>query len=146
MPGKIFLDSNLLAYAQDKGAPKKRERSREIIAKLGGSGEGVISTQVMQEFYVAATRKLGIEPLAAKNVIKTFSVFEVVHITPELIHDAIDCSILNVLSFWDALILSAAAAAQCTTVYSEDLNSGQTILGIQVQNPFVGPPIGQTRR
>jgi predicted nucleic acid-binding protein len=142
MPGKVFIDSNVLAYAQDKGAPRKQQRSREIITKLGGSGDGVISTQVMQEFYVATTRKLGIEPLAAKSVLKTFSVFEVVQVTPELIEDAIDCSILNVVSFWDALVLAAAAAAQCTTVYSEDLNSGQTILGVLVQNPFLERKIG----
>ena len=137
MSGKIFLDSNILAYAQDKGAPKKQRRSRQVIAELGGSGSGVISTQVMQEFYVAATRKLGIEALAAKNVLKTFSIFEIVLITPELIQDAIDCSILNVVSFWDALVVAAATAARCTILYSEDLNSGQAILGVNVQNPFV---------
>ena len=137
MSGKIFLDSNILAYAQDKGAPKKQRRSRQVIAELGGSGSGVISTQVMQEFYVAATRKLGIEALAAKNVLKTFSIFEIVLITPELIQDAIDCSILYVVSFWDALVVAAAAAARCTILYSEDLNSGQAILGVNVQNPFV---------
>jgi predicted nucleic acid-binding protein len=137
MPGKIFLDSNLLVYAQDKAAAKKQKRSREVIAELGVSGDGVISTQVMQEFYVAATRKLGIDALAAKNVLKTFSIFETIQITPELIQDAIDCSILNVLSFWDALVVAAAAAAHCTTVYSEDLNSGQTILGVTIANPFL---------
>jgi predicted nucleic acid-binding protein len=137
MTGKVFLDSNVLAYAQDKGTPKKQRRSRDIITELGGSGNGVISTQVLQEFYVAATRKLGIDALAAKNVMKTFSLFETVQVTPDLINDAIDCSILNVLSFWDALVIAAAAAARCTTLYSEDLNSGQTILGVVVQNPFL---------
>jgi predicted nucleic acid-binding protein len=136
MPGKVFLDSNILAYAQDKASPKKQRRSRELIAELAASGNGVISTQVMQEFYVAATRKLGVDALVAKNVLKTFSVFEAVQVTPELIQDAVDCSILNVLSFWDALVIAAAATAQCTTVYSEDLNSGQMILGVAVRNPF----------
>ena len=101
MPGKFFLDSNVLAYAQDKGSPKKQKRSRELITELGQSSTGVISTQVMQEFYVATTRKLGVDALAAKNVLKTFSVFEIVQVTPELIQNAIDCSILNVLSFWE---------------------------------------------
>lgn len=136
MSDKIFLDSNVLAYAHDKGSLKKQKRSREVITDLGQSGNGVISTQVMQEFYVTATRKLGVEALVAKNVIKTFSVFEIVQVTPDLVHEAIDCSILNVLSFWDALVLAAAAAAQCTTVYSEDFNAGQAILGVTVRNPF----------
>ena len=99
MPGKVFLDTNILVYAQDDGSPDKQRRSRDVIARLAGSGEGVISTQVMQEFFVAATRKLGVPPLAAKAVLKTFSVFEVVHVSPALMHDAIDCSVLSALSF-----------------------------------------------
>ena len=137
MPGKFFLDSNILAYAQDGASPDKQRKSRELIAQLAESGDGVISTQIMQEFYVAATRKLGVPPLAAKGVLKTFMVFEVVQVSPNLIQEAVDCSILNELSFWDALILAAASAAGCSILYSEDLNAGQTILGVRVQNPFL---------
>ncbi len=136
MPGKVFLDTNILVYAHDAGAPEKRRASREAIATLAESGDGVISTQVMQEFFVAATRKLGVAPLAAKGVLKTLSMFEIVQVTPSLIHDAIDCSILNELSFRDSLILAAAASAGCSTIYSEDLNPGQAILGVMVQNPL----------
>ena len=75
--------------------------------------------------------------LRSKGVLKTLMVFEVVQVSPNLIQDAIDCSILNELSFWDALILAAASAAGCSTLYSEDLNAGQTILGVRVQNPFL---------
>ncbi len=136
MPGKVFLASNILAYAQDGGSPDKQRKSREVIARLAGSGDGVISTQVMQEFFVAATRKREVPPLAAKGVLKTFTVFEIVQVSPDLIQEAVDCSILNELSFWDALVLAAAAAAGCSTVYTEDLNAGQTILGVKVENPF----------
>ena len=136
MPGKEFLDANVLVYSQDAGARQKQRKSRQIIAQLGKSGDGVISTQVMQEFFVAATRKLGVPPLAAKGVLKTFTVFETVQVSPALIHEAIDCAILNQLSFWDSLILAAAASAGCSTVWSEDLNAGQTVLGITVRNPF----------
>jgi predicted nucleic acid-binding protein len=136
MPDRIFLDANVLVYAQDAGAPLKQKTSREIIASLADSGDGVISTQVMQEFFVAATRKLGVEPLAAKGILKTLAVFETVQVSAALIHEAIDCSILNQLSFWDSLILAAAASAGCSTVLSEDLNPGQTILGVSVRNPF----------
>ena len=96
----------------------------------------MVSTQVMQEFFVAVTGKLGVPALAAKGVLKTFGLFEIVQVSPPLIHEAIDCSILNQLSFWDSLILAAAAAAGCATVYSEDLNPGQAILGVTVQNPL----------
>ncbi|HEX4999470.1 MAG TPA: PIN domain-containing protein [Terriglobia bacterium] len=136
MPGKVFLDANVLIYAQDSGSPVKREKSRKLLADLVEAGDGVISTQVLQEFYVAVTRKLHVEPLAAKAVLKTFSVFEIVQVSAALIQEAIDCSILNRLSFWDSLILAAASAAGCATLYSEDLNSGQSILGVRIQNPF----------
>ena len=136
MPDRVFLDTNVLVYAQDSGVPTKQRKSRDIIMRLADSGDGVISTQVMQEFFVAATRKLGVEPLAAKGVLKTFGVFEIVQVSPALIHEAIDCCILNQLSYWDALILAAASSAGCSTVFSEDLNASQTILGVKVENPF----------
>ena len=86
MSGKVFLDSNILVYAQDAGSADKQRRSRELIARLAESGDGVISTQVMQEFFVSVTRKLGVQPLAAKAILKTFGVFEIVTAGPELIH------------------------------------------------------------
>jgi predicted nucleic acid-binding protein len=137
MPDRAFLDTNILVYAHDAGSPDKQRKSRELIAQLADSGDGVISTQVLQEFYVAATRKLSVAPIAAKGVLKTFSVFEIVQISTKLIHEAIDCSILNQVSFWDSLILAAASSAGCSTVLSEDLSSNQTILGVKVRNPFI---------
>jgi predicted nucleic acid-binding protein len=137
MSDRVFLDANILVYAQDAAVPEKQRKSREIIAQLAESGDSVISTQIMQEFFVAATRKLGVEPLVAKGVLKTFAVFEIVQVSSGLIHEAIDCSILNQLSFWDSLILAAAASAGCSTIFSEDLSSGQTILGLKIQNPFL---------
>jgi predicted nucleic acid-binding protein len=137
MPDRVFLDTNILVYAQDASSPDKQRKSREIILQLADSGDGVISTQVMQEFFVATTRKLGVDPLVAKGVLKTFAVFDIVQVSAALIHEAIDCSILNQLSFWDSLILAASASAGCSTLFSEDLNSNQTTLGVRVQNPFV---------
>jgi predicted nucleic acid-binding protein len=136
MSDRVFLDTNILLYAQDTGSPEKHLRSRDVIARLAESGDGVISTQVMQEFYAAATRKLGIKPLAVKAILKTFTVFEIIQVSTDLIHDAIDCSASNALSFWDGLIVAAAASAGCPTLYTEDLNNGQIILGVKVQNPL----------
>ena len=130
-----FLDTNVLAYALDADAPARQRVCRDLISEAGASGTGVISTQVMQEFFVTATRKLGLSPLAAKAILKTFTAFEVVQVSPMLIQEAIDCSVLNQLSFWDALIVASAAAAGCETLYTEDLNAGQTILGVTVRNP-----------
>ena len=136
MPDRVFLDANIFVYAQDAGAPAKQRKSREIIAQLAASGNGIVSTQVLQEFFVAATRKPGVAPVAAKGVLKTLAVFEIVQVSPALIHEAVDCSILNQLSFWDSLILAAAASAGCGTVLSEDLNASQAILGVKIRNPF----------
>lgn len=137
MPGgKVFLDANILIYAQDQDSPDKQRRSREVIAALADSGAGVISTQVLQEYYVTVTRKLGVAPLAAKSVLQTFKIFEMVQASPDLIDDAIDCSVLNRVSFWDALIIAAAASSGCAIVYSEDLNPGQTIQGVRIENPL----------
>jgi predicted nucleic acid-binding protein len=137
MSAKVFLDANVLVYAQDAASPEKQRRSRDLIARLARTGDGVISTQVMQEFFVAVTRKLGVPPLAAKAVLKTFTVFEIVTAGPDLIHDAIDCAVLNAISFWDALIIAAAASAGCTILFTEDLNHGQIIMGVKVQNPLL---------
>ena len=134
--GKVFLDTNVLVYAQDLDAPHKRERSRQLITEMAASGRGVISIQVLQEYYVTATRKMGVAPLAAKSVVQSFRMFEVVQLSPDLIEQAIDRSVLSQLSFWDALIVAASAASGCTTIYSDDLNAGQVIGGVKVVNPF----------
>lgn len=103
----------------------------------------VISTQVLQEFYVASTVKLGVGPLTAKGLVHAFENMEAVCVDPYLIREAIDVSILNILSFWDALIVAAAASARCEALYSEDLNAGQIIRGVRIENPFARPWAGQ---
>ena len=99
---------------------------------------GIISTQVLQlqEFFVTTTAKLGVDPLAAKAILETFAVFEIVQASPRLIEDAIDCSIVNRLAFWDALIITAAApvvkpVGVTTVPRHRDINdlSGRTLRG-----------------
>jgi predicted nucleic acid-binding protein len=101
----------------------------------------VIFTQVMQEFFVAGTKKLGVEPLLLKDILRSFENFEIVIITPDRIKDAIDCSIINRLSFWDALIVVAAESASCEKIWTEDLNPGQIIRGVKIENPLNAAPI-----
>jgi predicted nucleic acid-binding protein len=98
---------------------------------------GVISTQVMQEFYVTATKKLKVDALIVKDILHSFSHFEVVLILPEIIDRAIDCQVLNKISFWDALIVSAAQSACCEKIWTEDLNPGQIFQGVKVENPLI---------
>ncbi len=135
---KVFLDTNLLVYSMDSHNKEKQEQCRILLKTVIRDMRGVISTQVMQEFYVAATRKLGADPLTTKDVMNSFARFEVVGVTPDIINSAVDCSILNRLSFWDALIVAAAESAHCNFLWTEDLNSGQVIRGVKVENPL-GP-------
>ena len=134
---KVFLDTNLLLYCMDQSDEAKRMRCRDLLRDLESEGSGVISTQVMQEFYVAATRKMSVEPLMAKGVVNSLGRFEVVTVTPQLIGEAIDTSILNQISFWDSLIVACAESARCDSLWTEDLNHGQVIRGVRVVNPLL---------
>ena len=132
---KVFVDTNVLVYCADQHDPGKQQRCRALVAGLQADGRAVISTQVLQELYAACTRKLGIAPLAAKGIILALREVETIMVDRQRIEDAVDCSILNQLSFWDALIVTSAAAARCTALLTEDLNHGQTIAGIRVEHP-----------
>ena len=134
--GKSFIDSNILLYAVDRADPQRRQKARTLVRELIKSGMGVTSTQVAQEFFVIATKKLGVEPLAAKRVIDMLRQLEVVTIDLELISAAIDCSILSRISFWDALIVCTARASGCKRLLTEDLSHSQIINGVRIENPF----------
>jgi predicted nucleic acid-binding protein len=134
---EIFLDSNVLLYASDRDEPEKRRRARALLRATAADGNGVISTQVVQEFFVTATRKLAIDPLKAKAIVATFHPLELLEVSLEDINQAIDGVVLWQVSFWDALILTVAGRASCSVVYSEDLNAGQRYGGVEVKNPFV---------
>jgi predicted nucleic acid-binding protein len=136
MRDKIFLDTNILIYSCDQFEKSKMQKSRLVLEHANNKYFPVISTQVMQEFYVVATKKLHADPVITKNILKQFENVEVVITHPELIYDAIDCSVMNRLSFWDALIIVAAESAKCKEIWTEDLNTGQSIRGIKIINPF----------
>lgn len=137
MAARSFLDTNILIYSVDRADPAKQNTALELIARHAKDRSGVISTQVLQEFYSAATRKLGIEPLQARQHLRDFRVFDIVQVTPAIIEEGIDCSILHQLSFWDGLILATAATAKSTELLSEDLSHQQKLQGITIRNPFV---------
>jgi predicted nucleic acid-binding protein len=137
MAARSFLDTNILIYSVDRADPAKQNTALELIARHAKDRTGVISTQVLQEFYSAATCKLGIEPLQARQHLRDFRVFDIVQVTPVIIEEGIDCSILHQLSFWDGLILAAAATAKSAELLSEDLSHQQKLQGITIRNPFL---------
>ena len=116
--------------------PKKREIALSLIAKHEIAKDAAISAQVLQEFYVASTRRLGINPIEARQFVKDFQMFELVQVTPGIIDEASDRSILDQISFWDGLILSAAKLSRCEKLYSEYMSHSQVINGVMIHDPM----------
>ena len=138
MNGKTFLDSNVLVYAHDRDAGDKNRRAVEIVRELWTNQNGVISTQVLQEFYVNITRKIP-KPLnrsVAREVTRNYSVWQTETIDSSDVFRASEVEEANHISFWDALIVVAACKGGASLLLSEDLNAGQTIAGVLIQNPF----------
>lgn len=134
---KIFIDTDILVYGFDGADRQKQKAARQALKQSQESGSGVISTQVLQEFYVTATKKLGMDPLVAKDLLDSFDVFEIVVVSPSLIASAVDCQVLAKLSFWDALIVAAAEASKCETLWSEDFQRGRMLRGMRIDNPLL---------
>lgn len=139
MADKIFVDTNILVYAHDLDAGSKRDIAITVIEKLWKNRTGVISTQVLQEFYVNVTRKIPrpIAPAKARGVIENYLHWHVELNVPVSILLASEIEEKHMLSFWDSLIVAAAIKARADKILTEDLNHGQIIEGILIENPFL---------
>jgi predicted nucleic acid-binding protein len=138
MTGKTFLDGNVLVYSVDESPAEKAKHERAIELLSAHPEDLVVSTQVLQEFYMVTTRKLK-TPLSeerAARAVRGLTKLDVVGVDAPLVLAAVDTSRLVQLSFWDALIIEAASRAGCERVLSEDLNATQVIRGVRVENPF----------
>lgn len=136
MNGKIFLDTNILIYSIDAKDSMKQSIAKSIVQELSNK-KGVISTQVLQEFYNVVTKKMNCPKDKAKKLLQNLSEFFEVH--KNSVRDilrAVDISIKTQFSFWDSLIISAAISSDCDWLYSEDLNDGQNVDGITIKNPL----------
>ena len=131
------MDTNIFVYSLDEHDKQKKKQSRQLLQNAIREETVVISTQVLQELYVVGTTKLKIDSILMKNILHSFENLEIVIIDTDLIKEAIDVSVLNRLSFWDALIIATAERAKCEYLYTEDLNAGQIIRGVQVKNPYI---------
>ena len=134
---RVFLDTNILVYAHDISAGEKHDVSKEKISGLWESGLGVLSTQVLQEFYVVVTSKLPktIPCDVAKNIVADLLKWEVVVNDGESIMRAIDIERRYGYSFWDSMIIGAALDGQADVLFTEDLKHGQT-LGVGLEGVF----------
>ena len=137
MSARSFFDTNVLVYADDKAKPAKQRRALALVAEHRRAGTGVVSLQVLQEYFVTITAKLRVDPVIARRKVELLAEFDVV--TPELadILAAIDLHRIHGFSFWDALILRAAKEAGCKILLTEDLQTRREIDGVHIENPFL---------
>jgi predicted nucleic acid-binding protein len=137
MNDKTFVDTNVLVYAHDVDAGPKQAIAASLLRDLWNAGLGVLSMQVLQEFYVNVTKKIA-APLSkdmARQVVNTYAAW-CVETTPTEIAAAFRIEDESRLGFWDSLIMAAAAKAGALRILSEDLNPQQKIAGVRVENPF----------
>jgi predicted nucleic acid-binding protein len=132
-----FLDTNILLYAlsTDRAEVRKAARARQLLDQT----DCAVSIQVLQEFYVQATRENKPDRIThdqAVTLIRSWERFKVQEINSEIMHAAFRTKNRFQIAYWDAAIVEAARTAGCSLVYSEDLNDGQDFGGVRVENPF----------
>jgi predicted nucleic acid-binding protein len=138
MNAKTFVDTNVLIYAHDVDQKEKHSIARTLVSELLKTRRGVLSPQVLQEFYVNVTRKIA-KPLtkrAAREIVEDFRVW-CIDTTAAEVMTAFRIEDEAKISFWDALICASALKAGADVILSEDLNSGQEVAGIRIENPFL---------
>ena len=133
---RSFIDTNILVYADDAFDPRKQQLALDLLVHLRTRQEAVLSTQVLQEYFVTATRQLGLEAHVARQRVTQFGRFELIQPTLNMLLAAMDLQQNHSLSFWDALIVQTASAARCSVLYSEDMQAGATIGNVLIINPF----------
>lgn len=138
MRERVFLDTNVLVYLFDADAAAKQRRARDLLSDPELRTRVIISTQVLQEFYVSVIKKLAIplDPDTAFKAVQDLAAFPVVQVDTPLILLAIRRSDKAKISFWDALIVESALVAGATVLYSEDFQNGAVFGRVRIVNPF----------
>jgi predicted nucleic acid-binding protein len=136
MPARSFFDTNVLVYADDKAAPAKQRKALDLVAEHRRGRSGVVSLQVLQEYFVTITRKLHVDATVARRKVELLAEFDVA--APDVVDvlAAIDLHRLHGFSFWDALIVRAAKQAGCAVLLTEDMQMAREVDGVRIVNPF----------
>jgi len=137
MSVRSFFDTNVLIYTDDASAPAKQQRAVDLVAQHFRAGSGVLSLQILQEYFVTVTKKLGVDAKIARRKIELLAEFNVVTTDLADVLAAIDLNRLHGFHFWDALMVRAAKQSGCRVLFSEDMPYGQEVEGIRIVNPFV---------
>lgn len=139
MTGSNFYDTNVLVYAYDSHEPDKQKKAQDMLTQGIKNGNGVISTQVLGEFFTVVTRKIS-QPISvadAREIINNVSVMDVQEIDLLIVKRALETVDTYKISYWDSLIVAAAERAGCERIMTEDLNTDQLYHGITATNPFI---------
>jgi len=139
---RVFLDTNIIVYAYDRDAHRKHEIARDLLVDLWNGGGGVLSAQILEEFYVTVTKKIAfpVSPATAREIVINLATWDVVANDSESVLEAIDLNVSEKISFWDALIVAAAIKGGAEVLLSEDLSDGRKFGNLVVRNPFVSTP------
>ena len=133
---RSFIDTNVLVYAEASDAPERQRVALDLLKRLFQTANGVLSTQVLQEYCNVAVKKLKLPTQYIRAQLALYEQFEIVQVTPAIIHDGLDLHQTRSLSFYDAVVVASAQAAGCSVLFSEDMNAGETIGGVRIVNPF----------
>jgi predicted nucleic acid-binding protein len=136
MTARSFFDTNVLIYADDKAAPAKQRRALDLVAEHRRAGTGVVSLQVLQEYFVTITRKLRVDQRIARRKVELLAEFDIASTDVTDVLAAIDLHFLHGFSFWDALVMRSAKQAGCSVLLTEDMQETREIDGVRIVHPF----------
>lgn len=136
MATRSFVDTNVLIYAEVSDAPVKQRVALDLLKRLYDEALGVLSTQVLQEYCNVALKKLHLPARHVRAQLDLYGQFEVIQVTPAIIHAALDLHQTRSIAFYDAIIVATAQTAGCDVVFSEDMNTGESLAGVRIVNPF----------
>jgi predicted nucleic acid-binding protein len=139
MSGRFFLDTNIFVYAFDRSAPAKAKKAAHLVRQAADTGRGIVSYQVVQEFFNVAFRRF-VQPMtvaeAEQYLITVFRPLLAIHSSPSLYMEAMRIAGKHHLAWYDSLIVASALEGRCETLYSEDFQHGREIEGLEIENPF----------
>ena len=140
MTGPVFVDTNVFVYRHDDSVPAKQARAEQWISFLARNRAGRLSYQVLQELYATLTRpRLNFDPAEARRIVQLLSVWQPLQIDIGILERAWQVQERHALSWWDALIVAASQAGQCSILLTEDLQPGQVFDSVRVVDPFASP-------
>ena len=140
MSGKFFLDTNIFVYAFDVSAPSKARKATRLVRDAVDTGKGIVSYQVVQEFFSVAFRRFA-QPMsvaeAEQYLITVFRPLLAIHSSPALYVESLRMAGKYRLAWYDSIVVASALEGHCDTLYSEDFQHGREIEGLRIENPFL---------